>query len=424
MMPIEPDHYAVLELEPGSPMEEVKSQYRRLAKRDHPDLHGNDARSQEQFRRIHAAYAFLSDAPRKAAYDAVLQAARKMGAPPLRASPPSAAAYHERPSSDVRLTRSAWLGATAGVIVVLLVIGLTLDGPGPGGPVTAEVTSPAAPGSASGHALGGGAEPDADAGSSSDALSAPFAAPAGASAAPPPRLPTSVPPLAAPLPAHGAGHVGSASFFRAGSVEAPRVEGTAPADALKQRLLARYQAALPQTDRLLGRGYAVRAASRDRGDGSRRILQDQLAADLTDLSATRARLRPAIARLSRQDTPDQLQQEAGPILTDLRRLEDARQPVRDDLKALASVPAFRFAPPVRVRAASVTPSPSLPAAPVPAVAPAVPEAPKPPEKPVVKLAAKPAVKLAEKPTAKPDEKPAAKPKAPSSSAPEFIMWGK
>ena len=111
MMSIEPDHYGVLELKPGSPMEDVKSQYRRLAKRYHPDLHGNDAASQEKFRRVNAAYTFLSDAPRKASYDAVLQVARKIGAPPLKTPPPIKAAPPSpiRSRSDNRADTSGFL---------------------------------------------------------------------------------------------------------------------------------------------------------------------------------------------------------------------------------------------------------------------------------------------------------------------------
>lgn len=420
MMPIEPDHYAVLELKPGSPMEEVKSQYRRLAKRDHPDLHGNSVRSQEQFRRVNAAYAFLSDAPRKAAYDACLEAARKMVAPAPKPPPAASRAsttatgYHAQPPADVRMTRSAWLGATAGAILVLLVIGLSLDGSGPSRPVGVDSASPAAVGSASGGALGNESGPGVAADPSASSLSAPFTdSAAGASSPPAHRLSRSVPPL--PAPVH-AGMVGRAPLFPVSNPWTPRAEEANPADAVRNLLLARLHAVLPRTDRLISRGYDARAASADAEDGSRRILRDQLAADLADLSATRARLRPAIARLSRQDTPEELQQETGPIQTDLRRLEEARQPVRDDLKALATVSgagrtssaAFRFRQPAPAQAASVAPSPSLPAAPAPAVAPAVPEAPKPPDKPALKPAAN----------------PSAKPKTPASAGQEFIMWGK
>jgi len=417
-MIIEPDHYAVLELKPGSPMEEVKSQYRRLAKRCHPDLHGNDAKCQEQFRRVNAAYTFLSDAPRKAAYDACLQAPRKMVVPSAPAPKPplpaasrasaTAAGYHAHLPTDARMTRPVWLGATAGIFLVLLVIGLSLDGSGPDRPLKVEAASPAAPKSASGSALGDGLEPGAGPPAdplSADSLSAPLAVPAGAFPSP---TRHAAPDFSYPFrPGHAGmtGRTGGVPPFRVGSAWTPaRAEESSPADVLIQRLLARYQAVLPRADRLIKRGYAVRAASADTEDGSRRILRDQLAADLADLSAARARVRPGLARLSRQDTPEELRQETGPVLADLRRLEDARQPVRDDIKALAAVPgAFRFGRPAPARSASVVSSPAVPADPAPAVAPALPEAPKSPDKRAVD--------------------PAVKPKAPASSGQQFITWG-
>ena len=455
-MPMEPDHYGVLELPPGSSMEEVKSQYRRLAKRYHPDLHGDDAGFQEKFRRVNAAYTFLADAPRKAAYDSILQAARRAGAPPPTSAPPlksaprpsptatgyhrpaTAAGFHkiprEQPPDDVRMTRSAWLGATAGAVVVLLVIGLSLDGSGPGRPAPVGVSSSAAPGSASGSALGdgrgdgigGGSVPGTDIDPSLDPPAAPFAA--NAAPAPPRRFPHIAPPPAAPP---RPSIVGSTWTPPHDPLEKPVKADPAkadPAGALRRRLLARYHAVLPRTDRLLGRGYAVRAAGSDRGDGSRRILRDQLAADLADLSATRARIQPAISRLSRQGTPEGLRQESGPILSDLGRLENARQPVRDDLKALATISpafhaspaAFRFDPTPPARAASVAPFPSAPAGPTPAAAPT---APKLPDKQAVKPVMKPIMKPVMKPVMAPVAVPT-KPKAPASSGQEFIMWGK
>jgi hypothetical protein len=71
-MPEVLDPYAILELQPGTPMAQVKAQFRRLAKSVHPDRHGNDVAYQERLRRINAAYEFLSDPVRKADFDAYL----------------------------------------------------------------------------------------------------------------------------------------------------------------------------------------------------------------------------------------------------------------------------------------------------------------------------------------------------------------
>lgn len=445
MMPIEPDHYGVLELKPGSPTEDVKSQYRRLAKRYHPDLHGDDAGFQEKFRRVNAAYIFLSDAARKASYDAVLQAARKAGVPPLRSAPPTtsrpaptATGYHAKPTTtgyyappsatgfrrspqdqtgtDVRMKRSAWLGATAGAIVVLLVIGLSLNDSGPGRSVPIGAGSPTTPESVTGSALGSGrgdrseneSEPGADVDPAVDS-SPPFTAPDAGAVLPRRPSPVFLRPAAAMPP----GIAGSAATL-------PRAKEAPPAEALGTQLAARYHAVLPRTDRLLGRGYAVRAASADMGDGSRRILQDKLATDLADLSAARGRVQPGVVHLSQQGTPTELHQEAGRVLADLHRLENAQQPVQDDIKALAAMPPVLHASLAAshvstlspAKTASVVSVPTIPTAPTPVVAPVVPPSPKPPEKVEVKAAATVEVKQA------------AKPKPPAAPGQEFVLWGK
>jgi len=58
--------WAVLQLRPGSDIDEVRSSYRRLARRWHPDLHANDPRGQAeaaiQMKVLNAAYRRLLEA--------------------------------------------------------------------------------------------------------------------------------------------------------------------------------------------------------------------------------------------------------------------------------------------------------------------------------------------------------------------------
>jgi DnaJ-domain-containing protein 1 len=62
------DLYQVLGLNPGASGAEIKSAYRRLARRYHPDVSASpDAAA--RFVRISQAYQILSDPPRRAAYD-------------------------------------------------------------------------------------------------------------------------------------------------------------------------------------------------------------------------------------------------------------------------------------------------------------------------------------------------------------------
>ena len=65
----EPDYYGILGLSAGSSIEQVRAQYRRLAKQHHPDLKGSSPFWQEHFKTINAARDFLTDPARKAAYD-------------------------------------------------------------------------------------------------------------------------------------------------------------------------------------------------------------------------------------------------------------------------------------------------------------------------------------------------------------------
>lgn len=72
------DYYRILELEKGASPEAIKTNYRRLAMKWHPDRNSGSPEAEEKFKLISEAYAVLSDESRRRAYDEGL--ARPMGA--------------------------------------------------------------------------------------------------------------------------------------------------------------------------------------------------------------------------------------------------------------------------------------------------------------------------------------------------------
>lgn len=65
-------HYEILGIDRQAPVAEVKSQYRRLAKRYHPDLNPNNPQAAQQFREVQLAYDVLSDPDKRRNYDETL----------------------------------------------------------------------------------------------------------------------------------------------------------------------------------------------------------------------------------------------------------------------------------------------------------------------------------------------------------------
>ncbi len=63
------DHYRILGVREDAPDEEIKRQYRSLAKRYHPDGHPDDPEAEKRFREVTEAYRVLGDKERRRAYD-------------------------------------------------------------------------------------------------------------------------------------------------------------------------------------------------------------------------------------------------------------------------------------------------------------------------------------------------------------------
>src|SRR4030043_423167 len=65
----QPDYYAVLGVSRNAKGPEIKKAYRRLARKNHPDVNPGDKSAEERFKKIQQAYDVLSDPKKRDIYD-------------------------------------------------------------------------------------------------------------------------------------------------------------------------------------------------------------------------------------------------------------------------------------------------------------------------------------------------------------------
>ena len=74
------DYYEVLGIDRGADDSAIKSAYRKLAKKYHPDMNPGDKEAEKKFKEASEAYAVLSDAEKRRQYDQFGHAAFEGGA--------------------------------------------------------------------------------------------------------------------------------------------------------------------------------------------------------------------------------------------------------------------------------------------------------------------------------------------------------
>lgn len=82
------DYYKILGVDRNAPEKEIKSAYRKLARKYHPDVNPGDKAAEEKFKEVSEAYEVLSDKDKRSRYDQFGQYWEQMGQPGAQGQAP------------------------------------------------------------------------------------------------------------------------------------------------------------------------------------------------------------------------------------------------------------------------------------------------------------------------------------------------
>ena len=93
------DYYEILEVPKDAANEEIKKNYRRLARQYHPDLNPGNKAAEEKFKDLGEAYEILSDATKRAQYDQFSRFWKQKGFAVGKSAPRDQTWWSNRPNS-------------------------------------------------------------------------------------------------------------------------------------------------------------------------------------------------------------------------------------------------------------------------------------------------------------------------------------